>query len=237
MKTVKEIRDALGIEMEAVGVKYTDESPPAKLAEGQYAVCNGILEAANGKVIMLSKENCACGGGKNSLGLTETSQVSLKMLVEGEKLWCDVKTATRSRIESRKIATPPIGIASKVYFYPLNQDIFNPDLVIFLVNAEQVSRLVTLAQFWDGKTPSFEMRWSLCWGAITYPMMSGNFNITVGDISARRMAGWEKNVVIASIPAEKIQGIAEAISKSTAGTAEPSRQFEALVARIKPAQK
>ena len=237
MKTVKEIRDALGIEMEAVGVKYTDESPPAKLAEGQYAVCNGILEAANGKVIMLSKENCACGGGKNSLGLTETSQVSLKMLVEGEKLWCDVKTATRSRIESRKIATPPIGIASKVYFYPLNQDIFNPDLVIFLVNAEQVSRLVTLAQFWDGKTPSFEMRGSLCWGAITYPMVSGNFNITVGDISARRMAGWEKNVIIASIPSEKIQGIAEAISKSTAGTAEPSRQFEALVARIKPAQK
>jgi len=57
------------------------------------------------------------------------------------------------------------------------------------------------------------------------------------DISARRMAGWEKNVIIASIPAEKIQGIAEAISKSTAGTAEPSRQFEALVARIKPAQK
>jgi uncharacterized protein (DUF169 family) len=237
MKTVKEIRNALGIEREAVGVKYTDESPAVKLADGQYAVCNGILEAANGKVIMLSKENCACGGGKNSLGLTETSQVSLKMLVEGEKLWCDVKTATRSRIESRKIATPPIGIASKVYFYPLNQDIFNPDLVIFLVNAEQVSRLVTLAQFWDGKTPSFEMRGSLCWGAITYPMVSGNFNITVGDISARRMAGWEKNVIIASIPAEKIQGIAEAISKSTAGTAEPSRQFEALVARIKPAQK
>ena len=237
MKTVKEIRDALGIEREAVGVKYTDESPVAKLADGQYAVCNGILEAANGKVIMLSKENCVCGGGKNSLGLTETSQVPLNMLVEGEKLWCDVKTATRSRIESRKIAIPPVGIASKVYFYPLSQDIFQPDLVIFLVNAEQVSRLVTLAQFWDGKTPSFEMRGSLCWGAITYPMVSGNFNITVGDISARRMAGWEENVIIASIPAEKIQGIADAISKSTAGTAEQSNQFEALVARIKPATK
>ena len=68
MKPIKEIRDALGIEREAVGVKYTDESPTAKLADGQYAVCNGILEAANGKVIMLSKENCACGGGKSSLG-------------------------------------------------------------------------------------------------------------------------------------------------------------------------
>jgi uncharacterized protein (DUF169 family) len=237
MKPIKDIRDKLGIEREAVGVKYTDESPAVKLADGQYAVCNGILEAANGKVIMLSKENCACGGGKSHLGLTETREAPLKMLVEGEKLWCDVKTATRSRIESRKIAIPPVGIASKVYLYPLSQDIFNPDLVIFLVNAEQVSRLVTLAQFWDGKTPSFEMRGSLCWGAITYPMVSGNFNITVGDISARRMAGWEENVIIASVPMEKIQGIADAISKSTAGTAEPSKQFETLVARIKPVKK
>lgn len=234
MKSVKKIRDALGIQREAVGVKYTDESPTDNLADGQYAVCNGILEAANGKVIMLSKETCACGGGKSSLGLTETSQVPIKMLVEGEKLWCDVKTAIRSRIESRKIAIPPVGIAGKVYLYPLSQDIFNPDLVIFLVNAEQVSRLVTLAQFWDGKTPSFEMRGSLCWSAITYPIVSGNFNITVGDISARRAAGWEKNTIIVSIPSEKIQGIADALNKSTAGTAKPSQRFEALVARIRP---
>jgi uncharacterized protein (DUF169 family) len=115
MESVNKIRKALGIKREAVGVKYTDESPAAKLAEGQYAVCNGILQAANGKVIMLSQETCACGGGKSHLGLTETREVSLKMLVEGEKLWCDVKTATRSRIESQKIAMPPIGIASKVY--------------------------------------------------------------------------------------------------------------------------
>ena len=237
MDSAKKIMDALGNEREAVGVKYTDGSPAAKLAEGQYAVCNGILEAAGGKVIMLSAETCACPGGKSHLGLTETRSVPLKMLVEGEKLWCDVKTATRSRIELQKIAAPPLGIASKVYLYPVGKDIFVPDLIIFLVNAEQVSRLVTLAQFWDGKTPSFEMRGSLCWGSITYPIVSGNFNITVGDISARRMAGWDEDIMIASVPVEKVQGISDAIDKSTAGTAEPSRQFEVLIARIKPVKK
>jgi uncharacterized protein (DUF169 family) len=181
---------------------------------------------------MLSGETCACPGGKSHLGLTETRSVPLKMLVEGEKLWCDVKTATRSRIESQKIAPPPLGIASKVYLYPVGQDIFVPDLIIFLVNAEQVSRLVTLAQFWDGKTPSFEMRGSLCWSSITYPIVSGNFNITAGDISARRMAGWDENIMIASVPVEKIQGIADAVDRSTAGTAAPSRQFEQLTARV-----
>lgn len=237
MESSKKIRNALGIEREAVGVKYTDESPAAKLAEDQYAVCNGILEAAGGKVIMLSEETCACPGGKSHLGLTETREVPLRMLVEGEKLWCDVKTAMRSSLESQKMAKPPLGIARKVYLYPVGKDIFVPDLIIFLVNAEQVSRLITLAQFWDGKTPSFEMRGSLCWSSITYPIVSGNFNITAGDISARRMAGWDKNIMIGSVPVEKIQGIADAIDKSTAGTAQPSREFEEIIARIRPAKK
>lgn len=237
MESAGKIRSALEIEREAVGVKYTDESPAAKPAGGQYAVCNGILEAAAGKVIMLSKETCACPGGKSHLGLTETREVPLRMLVEGEKLWYDVKTAMRSSIETQKIAKPPLGIASKVYLYPITKNIFVPDLIIFLVNAEQVSRLVTLAQFWDGRTPSFEMRGSLCWSTITYPVVSGNFNVTAGDISARRMAGWDKDIMIASVPVEKVQGIADAIDKSTAGTAEPSRQFEALIARIKPVKK
>jgi uncharacterized protein (DUF169 family) len=55
--------------------------------------------------------------------------------------------------------------------------------------------------------------------------VSGNFNVTCGDISARRMARWDKNTMIASVPVEKIKGIAEAIDKSTAGTAKPSKGF------------
>ena len=55
MDSVAIIRTALGIELEAVGVKYTDDSPDAELVGGRYAVCNGILGAAMGKVIMLSR--------------------------------------------------------------------------------------------------------------------------------------------------------------------------------------
>lgn len=233
MESVEKIRKVLGIRKEAVGVKYTDETPAANLAAGQHVVCGGILEAVGGKVIMLSKETCACPGGRSFLGLTETREVPLKMLVEGEKLWSDVRTATRSRIEYQKIAAPPLGIASRVYLYPVSQDVFMPDLILFLVNAEQVSRLITLAQFWNGKTPSFEMKGSLCWGSINYPMVSGNFNISVGDISARRIAGWDENILIASVPVEQIQGIADALDRSTAGTAKPSRQFEAIVSKIR----
>jgi uncharacterized protein (DUF169 family) len=81
------------------------------------------------------------------------------------------------------------------------------------------------------------MRGSLCWSTITYPIVSGNFNITAGDISARRMAGWDENIMIASVPVEKIQGIADAIDKSTAGTAKTSPQFEEITKRIRSVKK
>ena len=45
-----------------------------------------------------------------------------------------------------------------------------------------------------------EMRGSLCWSMITYPLVSGNFNLSVGDISARRMERWDPNIMAASIP-------------------------------------
>ena len=72
----------------------------------------------------------------------------------------------------------------------------------------------------------------MCWAAITYPMVSGNFNVTAGDISARRMAGWDENTLIATLPAEKGQGVADAVDRSTAGTAESSDRFKALTSRM-----
>ena len=108
---LKNIVDALSIEKEPVGVKYTDEDPGVEIEAGNYNVCGAILAASEGKVIVLSEESCACSGGKTHLGLTQKREIPWKMLVEGEKLWCDVKTAIRSSIEVEKIARPPYGLS------------------------------------------------------------------------------------------------------------------------------
>ena len=92
---------------------------------------------------------------------------------------------------------------------------------------------MTLNQFWDGKTPSIEMRGSLCWSMITYPLVSGNFNLSVEDISARRMERWDPEIMVASIPWERIRGIADAIDLSTAGRAEPSEEFERMTEKMR----
>ena len=67
---VKSIVEALSIEKEPVGVKYTDEDQGVEIEKGNYTVCGAILAASEGKVIVLSEESCACSGGKTHLGLT-----------------------------------------------------------------------------------------------------------------------------------------------------------------------
>jgi len=233
IKHVKSIVEALGIEKEPVGVKYTDEDPAVEIEKGSYTVCGAILAASEGKVILLSEDRCACSGGKTHLGLTQKREIPWKMLVEGEKLWFDVKTAVRSSVEVEKIARPPYGLSKRIFLYPAMKGIFQPDLILILVNAEQASRLITLNQFWDGKTPAIEMRGSLCWSMITYPLVSGNFNLSVGDISARRLEQWDPEIMAASIPWERIRGIAEAVEFSTAGMAEPSEKFEMMTEKIR----
>jgi len=221
IKHIKSIVEVLDIEKEPVGVKYTDEGPGFEIEAGNYSACGATLAASKGEVILLSEDRCACSGGKTHLGLTQKREIPWKMLVEGEKLWFDVKTAIRSSIAVDKIARPPSGLSKNIFLYPAMKRLFQPDLILMLVNAEQASRFITLNQFWDGKTPAIEMRGSLCWRMITYPLVSGNFNVSVGDISARRLERWDPNIMAASIPWERIRGIAEAVEFSTAGRAEP----------------
>lgn len=233
VKNVKIVVEALGIEKEPVGVKYTDEDSGVEPEAGNYTVCGAILKASEGKVILLSDDCCACHGGKRHIGLTQAGAVPWEMLVEGEKLWFDIKTAIRSGAEVEKIARPPVGLSKKVFLYPVRRGLFQPDLVLMLVNAEQASRLITLNQFWDGKTASMEMKGPLCWSMITYPLVSGNFNLSVGDISARRMERWDPEIMVASIPWECLRRIAEAVDLSTAGRAEPSEKFRRMTEKMR----
>ena len=67
---------------------------------------------------------------------------------------------------------------------------------------------------------------SLCWGAITYPLVTGNFNITMGDPTARRVHKYNPNELIVSIPYRMIPAMMEAMEYSTAGKGKPAQWFE-----------
>jgi uncharacterized protein (DUF169 family) len=64
-------------------------------------------------------------------------------------------------------------------------------------------------------------------------IISGNFNVSVGDISARRIERWDPSIMTVPIPIERIAGVADAVDKSTAGTAETSSEFKEMTEKMR----
>ena len=67
---------------------------------------------------------------------------------------------------------------------------------------------------------------SLCWGTITYPLVTGNFNVTMGDPSARRSHQYDPTELIVSVPYRMIPSMIEAMEHSSAGKGKPDIWFE-----------
>lgn len=228
---VLDIKKALDISREPVGVKYTEEEPFEEPVKG-CTFCGGLLSAANGDIVKQSETACSCPGGQTHLGLTEGMDMSLEMLVEGEKLWEDVETAKKAMRDMDKKAEPPTELPDKLFLYPIEKGFGDPDLVVMVVNAEQAARLLFLDQYWSGEPVGFEMGGSLCWGSVVYPLRNDQLNITVGDTSARDIGRWDPELMAASIPVSRVEKIADALDRSTAGVAEKSDKFKKFVEQM-----
>lgn len=226
----KRLKEVLGLEGSPIAVAYSNK-PASNASEGRYRVCGAIPAAKSGTVINLSKESCSCPGGIRHLGLGPPLEKLEEFLVYGEKLWCSLATARRAMNYTNSKAPPPLGLARYVVFSPLEKAELEPDLIVFLCNPEQACRLTTLARYKEGVLPPSELGGSLCWSTITYPLVTGNINVSLGDPSARRIESWKPEELIVSVPAHKLHQIVESIDYCTAGVAKPSREFEELIKR------
>ena len=237
-KESERLKQALQLEGSLIGVSYKDE--PDGDEEDKGSPCGAFLAAHQGKTVTLSKKNCICPGGISHLGFSDKplSKKTLQMLVEGEKMWCSLAAANRLflDIEGRK-APPPTEIGDYVNLVPLEELNYLPDLIISICDSTQASRFVILSGYQDGKVPSVEVAGSMCWSAITYPIVSGNFNVTMGDYTARRMWNWAPGKLLVSVPLARYKMILESLDECVAGFADPSPEFEKLTERIKTQDK
>ena len=214
------LREVLKLEGNAIAVTYS-MAPAEGGREGKHWVCKALQEARDGAVINLTKENSACHGGTWHLGLGprptgEMDKALKKFLVEGEKLFCSIATFYRAMTLT---AQPPLGLAEYVVISPLGKAKSKPDLVLFLCNAEQACRILTLATYDTGVSPKTELVGSACHMAITYPLVSGEINVSFMDYTARKMKGYKPDELFVSIPYHRMAGIIESIPLCTAGTA------------------
>jgi uncharacterized protein (DUF169 family) len=215
-----EIRKLLGLKGNPVAITYSMR-PPSGPAEGKFRVCEAFLDARDGKVIDLTSSSSSCSGGALHLGLCErpkgdADRALKEFLVDGEKLFRSIGTLHRSQHLS---SPPPTGLAEHVIFSPMDRAEFSPDVVLFICNAEQACRLVTLDLYDTGIPPKIQMSGSTCHQAVAYPLVTGELNVTLMDYTSRRIKGYKAEDLLVSIPYHRFHGVMRSIEHCTAGRA------------------
>ena len=165
--------EMLHLELEPVGVFLgnADATCDMQAQPGKRnCVVPFLLSAARGKIVGIDEEGCTCPGGtvgccfgdgfarKNpnihvmlSQGMGDAAPPQAPIhLVEGERFFCDADTALKWR------NAMPFSDAGypRVVFAPQSRwgEIGAPDLVLVFADADQLSALVTMLGFHNGRT-------------------------------------------------------------------------------------
>jgi uncharacterized protein (DUF169 family) len=213
-------KKVLGLKYEPLAISFTNE----KVSAGKYeetSICRALKLGAEGECFVIDENVSTCPGGSRFCGFTEvTSGKQMRglqwFLTQGEKLTSSIVSFERMQ----KLSTPPpTGLADRVVICPLDKTEIRPDIVLFLCNAEQACRLITLDTYWDGISPKQEVIGALCHTAINYSIMTGCTNISMGDWTARKNQNFEPDIAFLTIPYERINNLIAAIPKCSAGEA------------------
>jgi len=227
-----QIRELLGLKGNAVAITYSMK-PPSTSVDGKHRVCDAFLQARDDKIIDLTASTSACSGGTWHLGLGErpkgeADKALKEFLVDGEKLYCSIAAFHRAQALT---VPPPLGLADHVILSPMDKAEFRPDVVLFICNAEQACRLVTLDSYATGVPPRTEMSGSTCHQTVGYPIVTGELNVSLMDYTSRRIRGYKPEDLFVSIPYHRFHGVMRSIEHCTAGRAkmEIPESFRRLV--------
>jgi uncharacterized protein (DUF169 family) len=214
------LEELLDLELNPVAVSRFDE-PLLEAFDRKVRVCRAILKAGKGETIQISKENNACFGAAWHMGFRKvddprTRGMIEKFVVEGEKLFSSYEALHNLVSQMGDI---PDNSDAHFLLCPMENAEFEPELVIFICDPEAACRILTLSVFIDGNIPKIKIGGPTCRMAITYPLVTGELNISFYDYTARKMCGVERDKLLVTVPYQRMPQIVESIDKCSAGTA------------------
>ena len=230
------LKEVLNLESSPVAINCVKEAQEG-ISQEKVRICRAFLKAANGETIKINKENNACFGAAWHLGFHRIDNPKVagmikKFVVEGEKLF-----SSYSALDNLISQMGEVPDNSKNFFLlrPLEKCAVKPDVVVFVCNAEQACRLLTLVTFGDGLMPKIKIGGPTCRMALMYPLLSSEVNLSFYDYTARKICNVEKDKLLISIPYQRIHRIVESIDKCTAGRAkmEFPQEFREFLQRNK----
>ena len=213
-------KEVLDLQLSPIAVARLKE-PLLESFDRKVRVCKAILHAGNGETLQISKENNLCFGAALHLGFHKPRDPKImnmvkEFVVEGEKLFSSYEALDKMISQMGEV---PDNSDSYFVLSPLEKAEFEPELVIFICDAQAACRLLTLAIFPDGVMPGIRVGGPTCRMIITYPLVTGEVNLSFYDYTARKMCNLEKDKLLIAIPYKRMPEIVDSIDKCSAGRA------------------
>lgn len=212
------LKEALHLTGSPVAVKLASspEQIPAGIPEIEETVrhCRMVSLAREGKIFFAPDAKHQCGGGAWILGLREIGP----SMDSGEHY---LKLGKYSSLGASKrtvynVPALPLSTYATVYA-PLEKATFVPDVVIIFANPFAMLKLAqsTLFRLGGRLYPEFAGIQSICSDATAYVYQNGEPNFSLGCDGSRKFSGIADEEMVAGLPAERLEELAEAVLKVT----------------------
>ena len=235
---VKKAEAVLELRRKIVGVKlaqtkeefdlYTAVEIKAPLA---YCVC--VKSAMNGAAVKFTAKNSGCSGSTMALGLAKPpkgfydgSKGFMLGLYRNKSLAASV--AKNMRINKKRV----YGVIVK----PLELFEKDPDVILMVSDTKNIMRIIQGYTYMQGMQPNFNMigNQAVCVECTTYPMQTGDINISMFCSGTRYLAKWKSTEAMAGIPFKLFSTVIEGV-RQTVNAVEMNERKQVIEKKLEDA--
>jgi uncharacterized protein (DUF169 family) len=199
------LKNSVGLEYLPVGVKFYTENNFEIRNSGDYRLCQAVMEARHGKIVIVTKENISCPAAAAALGLKPLP----KNLQDGSML-CGYGIFKEKEAGINVMNEMPrmeMGKYSAIEVKPLAEFSELPDVVIV---EDEVEKLMWIAlAYLNDKGGRLDFSTSIlqavCVDSIVLPFLSQNINVSFGCYGCRDATDAQPNEALLGFPGSKLE--------------------------------